>query len=575
MGSDVTATTFLGLAGVVFMFALAVHASGRSGSHGAGAFAAYSAVAGLRLLMAVALPLLPPPWATGAGVLRHLTVWIGPLLGLLFALRFANAVSGARRRSAWPFWWAGVAAIAIVVTNPIHGLYLRSPWSDNAMDLGPLGWGMVVITNVAVLAIVVLLAGSLARAEGRRWPLALVITGAVIAWSATALPLFAWSPFDFGQVDVVMRTAAAGLYAVALFGFGFLRLVPIGREAVLRRMDDGWLVLDPAGRIADLNPAAERMFRVNARAVIGREARGALQGVAGLEAVWRGHATGPQRVDVRATASDPERHFDVHVAPVLGSHGALLGRTLLVREVTALRQAEALALDHERALAALQERERVARELHDGLAQVLGFVRLQAEAARGLLRRDAATAEAYLGRLAEAAQDAHGEVRSFIAGSAAASQAGFMAAIAAALRRVGEEAGLGFELRVQEGLDDDTLAQPVAAQLVRIVQEALHNVRKHARASHVTLTVEADDAWIQVVVADDGAGLPDSAAPLTSSGFGMRFMHERAEAAGGSLVIASGPAEGTRVTVRVPRREASPVTRGSAEEAIAAGPGGG
>ena len=100
MGSDVTAATFLGLAGVVCMFALAVHAAGRSGSHGAGAFAAYSVVAGLRLLTGVMLPLLPPPWATGAAVLRHLAVWIGPLLGFLFALHFASAARGVRRWSA-------------------------------------------------------------------------------------------------------------------------------------------------------------------------------------------------------------------------------------------------------------------------------------------------------------------------------------------------------------------------------------------------------------------------------------------------------------------------------------------
>jgi PAS domain S-box-containing protein len=572
VGSDLTLATLLGSAGVVVMFGLAVHAAGRSGSPVAGAFAAYMAVAGLRLLMNVMLPLLPPPWAVGASVLRHVAAWIGPLLGLLFALRFSAEALGVKRWGERPFWVAGVVVIVIVVTNPLHGSYLRSPWLSNTIEFGPLGVGILVITNVAMVALVVLLVTVMARAEGRRAPLALVIIGALVNWFAAALPLFASSPSGFGQVDVVMRTAAAGLYAVALFGFGLLRLVPIGREAVLRRMDEGWLVLDPAGRIADLNPAAERMFGVAARLVIGRDAPDALPGVAGLDAVWRDHAASHE-TDVRLTAGGSERRLDLHVRPVLSRRGTLLGRTLLVRDVTALRRAEAMALDRERALATLQERERVARELHDGLAQVLGFVRLQAEAARGLLRRDAAAAEAYLSRLAETALDAHGEVRSFIAGSAAVSQTGFMAGVDAALRRVGEEGRLGIEFRVQEGLDDDALAQPVAAHLLRIVQEALHNVRKHARASHVTVTVEADDAWVRVVVADDGVGLPDPADPVTITGFGMRFMNERAEAVGGSLTIESGLAEGTLVTIRVPRREAPSGSHESAPEAATAGPG--
>ena len=567
-----SAATVVGLAGVAFMFSLAVHAAGRAGSHGAGTFAAYSVVAGLRLLMDVSVPLLPPPWATGASVLRHVAAWIGPLLGALFALRFAAEARGVRHWGAGPFWVAGVAAFAIVVTNPIHGWYLRSPWLGNTLEFGPLGWGLAAVTNVAVLAVVLLLMASLARAEGRRGPLALLIAGAVLSWAATALPLFAWSPFGFGPVSIVMRTAGAGLYAVALFGFGLLRLVPIGREAVLRRMDDGWLVLDPAGRIADLNPAAERMFGVAARAVIGREARSALLGVAGLDSVWRGDAADTHGVDVRATAGGHERHLDIHVTPVLNRHGTLLGRTLLVRDVTALRRAEAIALERERALAALQEREHVARELHDGLAQVLAFMRLQAEAARCLLRRDATTAESYLSRLAEAALDAHGEVRSFIAGSATASHAGFLASLDAALRRVGEEASLEVELHVAEGLADDAVAGPVAAHVVRIVQEALNNVRKHARASRVAVSVEADGAWLQIAVTDDGVGL---AATPADSGFGLRFMHERVAAAGGSLAIASNPTDGTRVTVRVPRREAPLQTQRAPPQAISTGHGGG
>lgn len=575
MGSEFTAATFLGLAGAAFMFGLAVHAAGRSGSRGAGAFAAWSTVAGLRLLADVTGPWLTPTWSAAAGVLSHLATWFGAFLVLLFTLRFTAQPSGVERWRTGPFWVAGVVASVIVLSNPLHGWYLRSPWSAMTVDFGPLGWAMVAIGNVVVLTVIVLLAAALIRSEERRVPLALVIVGVFLNLAATVLPLFAWSPFGFGRVDIVMRAVTAGLFAVALFGFGLLRLVPVGREAVLSRMDDGWLVLDPAGRIADLNPAAERLFGVAARWAVGRAASDALRGVVGLDAVWRGGAAELPGVDVRLTAAGPERHLDVRVTPLLSGRGAVLGRTLLVRDVTALRRAEALALERERALAALRERESVARELHDGVAQVLGFVRLQAEAARGLLRRDPATAEAYLDRLAGTALEAHGEVRSFIAGSAAGSRVGWLAAIAEALRRVGEEAGLEVEFRVSQGLNDDALAQPVAAHLVRIVQEALHNVRKHARASRVAVAVEVDGAWLRVVVADDGVGLAEPALAPASTGFGLRFMHERAAVAGGSLAVASGSAEGTRVTVRMPLRGVAAPGGGSPVVAVAAGRGGG
>jgi len=542
------------------MVGLAAHASSRAGSHGSGAFAAYSAVAGVRLLADVLLPLLPAPWTTGAGVVRHLSVWIGPLLGLLFALRFAAAARGAGRVPAAPFWAVGMVVLTVVLSNPAHGWYLRSPWASNSMDFGPIGWGMVAITNLAVLYVVVVLAAAMRRAEGRRGPLALVIVGAALNWSATALPVFAWSPFGFGQVDVVMRTAAAGLYAIALFGYGLLRLVPIGRDAVLRRMDQGWLVLDPAWRIADLNPAAEHVFGIAARSAIGRTAPDVLRGVEGLEAIWRSASAESHDANARATMGGLERHLAVHVAPVLDRHHTLLGRLLLVRDVTALRRAEAQELERERALATLQERERVARELHDGLAQVLGFARLQAEAARGLLRRDPKQADAHLRRLAEAALDAHDEVRSFIAGSAAGARDGWLSALAATVRRVRDETGLHVEFRVDPRFDADSLAEPVSAHLLRIVQEALHNVRKHAGARRVAVDMQADDAWFQVVVADDGVGIADPALAHERAGFGLRFMHERADAIGGSLDIASAPDAGTRVTVRVPRGDAHAVT---------------
>lgn len=207
-------------------------------------------------------------------------------------------------------------------------------------------------------------------------------------------------------------------------------------------------------------------------------------------------------------------------------------------------------------LAALEERERLAREIHDNLAQALSVLKLQASYAEDLLRNGQyEQLETYLGELKRTATEAHDDARDaiFSLRQRAASPEEFLASIRAHLDRYHRLYGLNVELVVQdETLIDLTPAAVV--QLTRIIQEALANVRKHARANSVRVRMERFDDQYCITVVDDGRGFDSGELARRdrgAGGMGLQIMRERAESLGGTLEIDSEPGKGTRVIVGI------------------------
>ncbi len=215
---------------------------------------------------------------------------------------------------------------------------------------------------------------------------------------------------------------------------------------------------------------------------------------------------------------------------------------------------------HRRAmsLAVVEERERIAREMHDSLAQVLGYVITKASALRELLRQPdrLAEAERQLRQLEQAARDAYADVREAILGlrTGLAVDGSLLDVLHNYLERWQEQSGVTATL-VVEGEGDVLRGLPPLAelQLLRIVQEALANVRKHARATHVTVRLSRSPRDVCVAIEDDGVGFdPRALERADYPRFGLATMRERAEAVGGQFAVRSEPGRGTTVTVTVP-----------------------
>ncbi len=207
-------------------------------------------------------------------------------------------------------------------------------------------------------------------------------------------------------------------------------------------------------------------------------------------------------------------------------------------------------------IAILEERDRIAREMHDGFAQVLGYVNTKASAVRHLLAAGR-TREAgeMVTQLEEAAREIYTDVREAILGLRTTSHVdgALVPQIKDYLELFGRLAEVNVRCLLRGGAAEVRLPVAAEIQLLRVVQEALSNVRKHARATEVNVRLTASHGRLQVVVADNGHGFdPTSYERGEWPQFGLQTMRERAEAVGGRFRLRSAPGQGTTVMVSIP-----------------------
>ena len=209
-----------------------------------------------------------------------------------------------------------------------------------------------------------------------------------------------------------------------------------------------------------------------------------------------------------------------------------------------------------RSLATLQERERIAREMHDGLAQALGFLRFRLKTLEDRIEaggQPPVTAE--LAEMKIVAGKAFEEVRQSIFGlrTMVSRSLGLLPTLTEYLHEFSAQHGIQVDLQVQEDRVPG-FSSAEETQLVRIIQEALTNIWKHAKATRAVIRFGVQNGDREVTIQDNGRGFePERIRKGAASRFGLETMRERAEGLGGGLEIESRPGAGTTVTIRLPR----------------------
>ncbi|MFB9831593.1 sensor histidine kinase [Actinoallomurus acaciae] len=220
-------------------------------------------------------------------------------------------------------------------------------------------------------------------------------------------------------------------------------------------------------------------------------------------------------------------------------------RRELIEQLEATR-AELAEMSRETGVMA--ERERLAAEIHDTLAQGFTSILMLLQAAEPRIDSDPGEARRQLGLAVRTARENLAEARALVAAvpPAALGESSLDEAVRRLSDRLGEELDVDTECVVSG--EPRRLAARTEVVLLRTAQEGLANVRKHAKAGRVEITLDYGEAAVRLEVRDDGRGFD----PATASGFGLRGMRERAGQVDGSLRVASRPGEGTSIIVEVP-----------------------
>lgn len=239
-------------------------------------------------------------------------------------------------------------------------------------------------------------------------------------------------------------------------------------------------------------------------------------------------------------------------------------RSFTEQEVTVLQQLAqlaALAIENARLyeqvqeLATHQERERLAREMHDGLGQVLGYLQLKARSIEDMLGEGKVTeAKKEMQELRKVTREAYEDVRQGILAlrSKVAPEAGLVSMLEDYFEGFRQQTGIPIHVDVK---DERATKFPsnVAVQIVRVIQEALANVRKHARAKKASISFQLQGQDAVIIIEDDGAGFDPSRFTMEDKQhFGLQTMKERCRSVGAQFYIDSRISKGTTVTIRVP-----------------------
>jgi PAS domain S-box-containing protein len=441
--------------------------------------------------------------------------------------------------------------LLLIVTNDFHLLVWRSfSYGDPVTPLlGPLGWIGIAYGYGFVMVNLTVFSWMFIRSPQHRGFVMIMLLGQLVFRTSYLL-----EKTHVLQMDLPGDLFGIGfvyvLYAIALFRFQVLDPMPFARHMAISQMREGMLVLDLEGRVVSLNPASEQILGVAERQVKG-------QSIVDLLPAYQAGLLEAEETEIELISQEV-RHYTLASSSMHDWRGQAVGRLLLLHEVTGQKRAQAQLLEQQRAVVILNERESLARELHDSIGQTLGYAAFQVDAAcEQITKGQAKLAAVQLDRLGNALREAHADVRAHILDLQAAPvpHQPYFAGLRHYLNGFTHNYSIQAVLSVDEKLGNEVFPPDVGMHIFRILQEALSNARKHGMARCVEVAFHMEDHLVRMTIQDDGAGFdPDQFTPAEESHFGLRFMRQRAEAMGGCLFVVSQRGQGTQVVLEIPIR---------------------
>jgi len=349
---------------------------------------------------------------------------------------------------------------------------------------------------------------------------------------------------SFGPMGLIL---AWGIFRLKLFD-----LVPVARATVFETMESGVMVLDLQDRIIDINSAFRNILGLSLAGVTGR----------GIDEVCRypdllsaclGHNT--SEIEVAIDYGAFYRDYQFLFSPIRDNRGQLIGRLVISYDVTEKKKAQDYYSQQMARMAVIGEQERIARDLHDNLGQLLAFINLQAQGIKQeFANAGVEIAASNLDKLLLVTQSAHNEVREYIQNTRklAVIENDFITVLTQELHTFEENSGINIIKDLPPGFTSPELSPNIKINILNIIKEALSNAVKHAEASTVKISLEYIPDVLCFTIEDNGRGFEIKYNRNTQRKFGLSIMKERASEIGAIIDIQSAIGRGTSISLRVP-----------------------
>ena len=462
------------------------------------------------------------------------------------------------------FWLCILPTIvlALVWTDGAHGL-IRSDIHLDTSGLFPFiakKYGPVFYVHAAYsylldfLAWELLVSAAFFKKSIYRKQAFSLLLGASLIMASNIIYVFKLIPSYQFDVTPVLFGPAGIIAAWGLFRYRLFDIVPMAWATVLQVMDTGVMILDSQGRILDTNPAFEKIVGKKASEIVTKPIRQVCAEMPELaDACYNSEVA---HAEFSVCKGAMQKSYAAIFSPIFSDNGITVGRVAILYDDTEKKLAQEMLLKQQWKLAVDEEREKTARDLHDNLGQVLGFINLQAQGIRQELKNSGVdTVTKRLDRLVDATQSAHADLRKYIRSirDPAYSEEDFLTALQKNVSDFTEQTGLQVKLEIPPAFNGEAISPNVRIQILNIIKEGLNNIRKHAEAKSVEITLSLKQKRFCAIIKDDGRGfLPTSNSDGAKTKFGLSIMRERAAEIGGDLQIESAPGKGCRVILNLP-----------------------
>ena len=362
------------------------------------------------------------------------------------------------------------------------------------------------------------------------------------------------SPVRTFDITPVFFSVTGSLVLWSMFKYRFLDLIPVARETIFENMDAGIIITDISGIIIDINVRAQKMFDVSGSSVVGRTVKEMLP-VLFPESIPDHAASAEIYLSGLPEKNGDGRYYERRCTPLTLRNGKnAAGWMFSVSDVTDLHAAQEKVFQQQQELAVSAEQQRVARDLHDNIGQILSFAGIQIQTIQHELEKgNAELAAEYLDKLKDVTDQSYADLRTYIFNlrQPAIQNVPFKKMLSDFASQVETAFHISCSLDLPEQIPHFFDSSEVKSHLFSLTKEAVNNCIKHANASKICIGISVSGICdIVYFIEDNGSGI----APQRLSGgsvhsSGIRIMEERALLTGGRLGITSAPGKGTRIEV--------------------------